>query len=160
MVATEHGDSFQEAIELIGRRWAGVLLRALMVSGNQLRYNQLLAAIPGISDKVLTERLRDLEAAGILERLVDRGPPIRVSYRLTPRGYSLHLALAAVSVWAARRDQGISPGPDCDSRCDGNMDLANQPEGAQAAVSTAAWSGAGRGLRDAGIHRPGREQAR
>jgi DNA-binding HxlR family transcriptional regulator len=64
------------------------------------RFNQLLAGIPGISDRVLTERLRELETEGIVERLVDPGPPVRVSYRLTQRGLDLERALAAVNEWA------------------------------------------------------------
>jgi DNA-binding HxlR family transcriptional regulator len=64
------------------------------------RFNQLLAGIPGISDRVLTERLRELESEGIVERLVDPGPPVRVSYRLTSRGRALEPALRAISDWA------------------------------------------------------------
>ena len=64
------------------------------------RFNQLLAGIPGISDRVLTERLRELESEGIVERLVDPGPPVRVSYRLTSRGHALEPVLAAVTQWA------------------------------------------------------------
>jgi DNA-binding HxlR family transcriptional regulator len=64
------------------------------------RFNQLLAGIPGISDRVLTERLRELESEGIVERLVDPGPPVRVSYRLTARGRALEPALVAVNAWA------------------------------------------------------------
>ena len=52
--------------------------------------------IPGISDRVLTERLRELEYEGLVERLVDPGPPVRVSYRLTPRGRALEPVIASV----------------------------------------------------------------
>jgi len=65
-----------------------------------VRFNQLLTGIPGISDRVLTERLRELETEGIVERLVDPGPPVRVSYQLTARGRSLNSVLAAVDSWA------------------------------------------------------------
>ena len=64
------------------------------------RFNQLLSGIPGISDRVLTERLRELEAEGIVERLVDPGPPVRVSYRLTSRGRALEPVLNSISNWA------------------------------------------------------------
>jgi DNA-binding HxlR family transcriptional regulator len=64
------------------------------------RFNQLLAGIPGISDRVLTERLRELETEGVVERLVDPGPPVRVSYRLTARGRALEPVLTSVSEWA------------------------------------------------------------
>ena len=90
---------FQRAIELIGKRWTGAVIRALMQ--RPVRFNHLLMGIPGISDRVLTERLRELEAEGLVERLVDPGPPVRVSYRLTHRGYALQPVIGAVDLWAA-----------------------------------------------------------
>jgi DNA-binding HxlR family transcriptional regulator len=66
-----------------------------------IRFNQLLTGIPGISDRVLTERLRELETEGIVERLVDPGPPVRVSYQLTARGRDLRPVMASVDAWAA-----------------------------------------------------------
>lgn len=90
---------FQRAIELIGKRWTGAVARALM--SGPVRFNQLLAGIPGISDRVLTERLRELEIEGLVERLVDPGPPVRVSYRLTARGRALEPVIASVDAWAA-----------------------------------------------------------
>jgi len=65
-----------------------------------VRFNQLLTGIPGISDRVLTERLRELETEGIVERLVDPGPPVRVSYRLTARGRALGPVIGSVDAWA------------------------------------------------------------
>jgi DNA-binding HxlR family transcriptional regulator len=59
-----------------------------------------LAGIPGISDRVLTERLRELEQEGLVERLVDPGPPVRVSYRLTARGRAVQPILGAITEWA------------------------------------------------------------
>src|SRR6266513_5249422 len=95
----EYSAPFQRAIELIGKRWTGAVVKALM-SGSA-RFNQLLAGIPGISDRVLTERLRELETEGLVERLVDPGPPVRVSYRLTSRGRALSPVIASVDAWAA-----------------------------------------------------------
>src|ERR1019366_8094933 len=80
----DYSAPFQRAIELIGKRWTGAVVKALIPA--PARFNQLLAGIPGISDRVLTERLRELETEGLVERLVDPGPPVRVSYRLTSRG--------------------------------------------------------------------------
>src|ERR1700731_4059083 len=94
----DHDARFQRAIELIGKRWTGAVVKALMAK--PARFNQLLAGIPGISDRVLTERLRELEQEGLVERLVDPGPPVRVSYRLTSRGRALERVLAAVADWA------------------------------------------------------------
>src|SRR5487761_146136 len=94
----DYSAAFQRAIELIGKRWTGAVVKALLPE--PARFNQLLAGIPGISDRVLTERLRELETEGIVERLVDHGPPVRVSYRLTSRGRALEPVLLAVSDWA------------------------------------------------------------
>ena len=95
----EYSAPFQKAIELIGKRWTGAVVRALLP--RPARFNQLLAGIPGISDRVLTERLRELEMEGIVERLVDPGPPVRVSYRVTARGRALEPVVGAVDDWAA-----------------------------------------------------------
>ena len=85
-------------MELVGKRWTGAVVRALIA--RPARFNHLLSGIPGISDRVLTERLRELELEAIVERLVDPGPPVRVSYRLTQRGLALSPVLAPVDDWA------------------------------------------------------------
>ena len=95
----DYSAPFQRAVELIGRRWSGAVIRALMPGA--VRFNQLLMGIPGISDRVLSERLRELEHAGVLERLVDPGPPLRVHYRLTERGLALRPVLQAIDAWAS-----------------------------------------------------------
>ncbi len=96
--AVDHDVRFQRAIELIGKRWTGAVVKALMT--RPARFNQLLSGIPGISDRVLTERLRELEQEGLVERLVDPGPPVRVTYRLTARGAAVQPVLGAISEWA------------------------------------------------------------
>ncbi|HEX6487861.1 MAG TPA: helix-turn-helix domain-containing protein [Candidatus Dormibacteraeota bacterium] len=94
----DHHHGFQKAIELVGKRWSGAVIAALLPG--PARFNQLLGGIPNISDRVLTERLRELEAAAVVERLVDPGPPVRVSYRLTARGRALEPVVQAVTTWA------------------------------------------------------------
>ncbi len=82
-----HGASctqFQHAIEFIGRRWNGAILFVLL--DGPCRFNELLARVPNISDRLLTERLRELEAAGMVTRDVQPGPPVRVVYELTETG--------------------------------------------------------------------------
>src|SRR2546421_10591020 len=96
--AIDYSAPFQRAIELIGKRWTGAVIRALM--SRPARFNQLLMGIPGISDRVLTERLRELEYEGLVERLVDPGPPVRVSYRLTQRGRAPQQVIESVDAWA------------------------------------------------------------
>src|SRR5215470_20412840 len=95
----DYSAPFQRAIELIGKRWTGAVVKALLPA--PARFNHLLVGIPGISDRVLTERLRELETEGMVDRLVDPGPPVRVSYRLTVRGCALSPVIASVDAWAA-----------------------------------------------------------
>jgi DNA-binding HxlR family transcriptional regulator len=89
---------FQYTLELIGRRWVGAILRALM--GPPRRFNEILAAIPGLSDRLLTERLRELETEGIVARVVHACRPVRVTYELTSCGRSLEPVIRSVSEWA------------------------------------------------------------
>ncbi|HYZ15080.1 MAG TPA: helix-turn-helix domain-containing protein [Candidatus Acidoferrum sp.] len=91
---------YQFVIELLGQRWVGAIARVL-VSG-PARFNEILAAIPGLSDRLLTERLRELERHGIVSRVVSIERPLRVTYRLTECGRSLEAILASVADWAER----------------------------------------------------------
>ncbi len=91
---------FHQAVELIGRRWTGAIVQILQQG--PFRFNELLSVIPGLSDRLLTERLRELEAAAIVVRTVDPGPPVRVAYTLTPAGADLESTLQALSEWAER----------------------------------------------------------
>lgn len=89
---------FHEAIELIGSRWAGAILNALL--GGRARYAELRSAIPEINDRMLSERLRELEREGIVKRLVTPDSPVRVEYELSEKGRALEKALRAVAAWA------------------------------------------------------------
>ena len=89
---------FHYAVELIGRRWTGAILRALM--GGATRYSDITNAVPGLSDRLLSERLRELESEGIVERTVIPEMPVRIEYRLTEKGESLESVLVSVSNWA------------------------------------------------------------
>ena len=91
---------YHKAIELIGRRWTGAIVRTL-VSGPH-RFNELLSAIPGISDRLLTERLRELESEGLVLRTVLPESPVRVIYELTDCGRDLEPALEQIGRWAER----------------------------------------------------------
>jgi DNA-binding HxlR family transcriptional regulator len=100
---------FQRAADLIGRRWNPMILRALQ-SGVS-RYSDLKAGIPQISDTVLSERLKELEAAGLLEREVTRAAPVRVDYRLTERGRDLCSVMTELAGWAERwADEPVATG--------------------------------------------------
>ena len=89
---------FHHAVELIGRRWTGAIVRALC--GGPLRFNELLSTIPGLSDRLLTERLRELEREHIVSRVGGPGPPVRVQYSLTERGIELEPIVRALGDWA------------------------------------------------------------
>lgn len=91
---------FHKAIELIGKRWTGAIVRVLL--GGPRRFNELLAAVPGMSDRLLTERLRELEAEKLISREVQPGSPVRVVYALTCAGAELQVALDALGHWAER----------------------------------------------------------
>jgi DNA-binding HxlR family transcriptional regulator len=89
---------YHEAIELIGKRWTGAIVQALV--GGPLRFSELSASIPQISDRLLSTRLKELERNGIVEREVLGGTPVHVQYRLTEKGHALGPALAAIRGWA------------------------------------------------------------
>jgi DNA-binding HxlR family transcriptional regulator len=90
---------YHTALELIGRRWNGDILRALFHGAR--RFGDLRATIPEISDRMLSERLKELEAAGLVSRTVIAETPVRIEYELTPSGYALESVMRAVLVWAA-----------------------------------------------------------
>lgn len=91
---------YQHAVELLGRRWIGAIVRALMTDPR--RFNELLATIPGLSDRLLTERLRELEREGLVRRRVAELRPVRVSYELTESGRSLDPVIRTIADWAER----------------------------------------------------------
>jgi DNA-binding HxlR family transcriptional regulator len=86
------------AFELLGRRWTGVILGTL--SDRPASFRELVRAVPGISDSMLSTRLAVLTNAGLLTRSVDEGPPLSVSYQLTHAGRALLPALEQISHWA------------------------------------------------------------
>jgi DNA-binding HxlR family transcriptional regulator len=86
------------AFGFLGKRWSGVVLGSL--AGGPAGFRELTRAVTGISDSVLSERLSELTAAGLILRTVDEGPPVAVSYSLTPAGQALVPALHALADWA------------------------------------------------------------
>lgn len=92
--------SYHHAVELIGRRWNGAILRELLMGTH--RFGEIRVAIPQLTDKMLARRLRQLEAEGLVVRTVIADTPVRVEYTLTERGHDLESAVAALSQWADR----------------------------------------------------------
>ena len=99
---------YHRAVELIGRRWTGAIIQALLPGA--ARYAAIREAIPEISDRMLSERLRELETEGLLTRQVFADLPVRVEYALTDKGRALQPALAAISVWAERWVEPVGMG--------------------------------------------------
>jgi len=91
---------FHAAIELIGKRWTGAIVAAL--TEGPLRFGELARAVPGLSDRLLSQRLRELESEGLVERDVVPGTPVRVTYSLTEKGTDLQPALQELRIWAQR----------------------------------------------------------
>ena len=89
---------YLHAVELVGRRWTGTILRALL--RGPARYHELRDSVPEISDRMLSERLRELEAEGIVTRSVIPATPVRVEYVLTDKGRALENAIVAIADWA------------------------------------------------------------
>jgi DNA-binding HxlR family transcriptional regulator len=97
--ACERGDAaLARAFVFLGKRWNGVVLGSLR--DGPAGFRELSRATGGISDSVLSDRLSDLVAAGLIARTVDEGPPVAVSYALTERGEALMPALAQLARWA------------------------------------------------------------
>ena len=90
--------NYHRAVELIGRRWAGSIIRALLPG--RARYCELSVAIPDISDRMLAERLRELEGEGIVTRSVIPSSPVRIEYELTEKGRALEETVTAIARWA------------------------------------------------------------
>ena len=89
------------AVELVGKRWTGAIL-AVLLEGGAMRFSEIAQAVPDLSDRLLSERMKELEARGIVERRVLPGTPARVEYELTDMGRELAPALAALKGWAHR----------------------------------------------------------
>jgi DNA-binding HxlR family transcriptional regulator len=92
---------YHEAVELIGRRWTGAIV-AVLLDGGPLRFSEISHAVPELSDRLLSERMKELEARGVVTRNVDPGPPVKVLYELTDMGRSLEPALQELKSWARR----------------------------------------------------------
>ncbi len=90
---------YHEAVELIGRRWSGAIVEVLLQSP-ALRFSEIAQAVPQISDRLLSERMKELETRGLVAREVRPGRPVRVEYSLTPMGCALAPALAELKAWA------------------------------------------------------------
>ncbi len=90
-----------EAVELIGKRWSGAII-VVLIDGGPLRFSEIAQAIPQLSDRLLSERMKELEARGIVERRVHPESPARVEYALTDMGWELAPTLEQLKSWSHR----------------------------------------------------------
>ncbi|QQE81188.1 helix-turn-helix transcriptional regulator [Alicyclobacillus sp. SO9] len=89
---------FKQAFDLLGKRWSGLILRTLC--GGPRRFSEIAAIIPDMSERMLSERFRELEHADIVKRTVYPDTPIRIEYELTEKGKALQPVVEAVQTWA------------------------------------------------------------
>src|ERR671916_569867 len=82
---------YHRAVELIGKRWTGAIVAVLM--DGPLHFSEIRRLVPEISDRLLSERLKELEAEGVVARRVIDGSPVRTEYSLTPKGKALEPAV-------------------------------------------------------------------
>ena len=90
-----------EVFGLIGKRWNGQIIALLLQ--REARFSELAHTIEGISERMLSERLRELEEGGIVKRNVEPGPPVRVTYALTVSGRALEPSMTALRAWAEQQ---------------------------------------------------------
>ncbi|MBD2864876.1 MULTISPECIES: winged helix-turn-helix transcriptional regulator [Paenibacillus] len=91
---------FETAFELLGKRWTGLIIQVLM--NGPMRFKDISSMIPDMSDRMLTERFKELEQAGIVVRHVYPEMPIRIEYELTEKGTALRPVMNAVQEWGDR----------------------------------------------------------
>ena len=91
---------YHRAVELVGKRWTGAILLVLL--DGPLRFSEIRQLVPDLSDRLLSERLKELEAEDIVERRVLAGAPVRVEYGLTRKGMALEPSVRALKSWANR----------------------------------------------------------
>ncbi|MBU5590239.1 helix-turn-helix transcriptional regulator [Clostridium sp. MSJ-4] len=91
---------FQCAFSLLGKKWTGLIVRVLL--DGPKRFSDIKALIPELSDRMLTERFRELESEGIIKRSVYSEIPVRIEYELTEKGKDLENAMNEVQKWAEK----------------------------------------------------------
>ncbi len=91
---------FENAFELLGKRWTGLIIRTLL--NGQNRFSDIAEAIPNMSARMLTERFKELEKEGIIVRKVYPETPVRIEYELTEKGRDLQSAMDEIQKWAEK----------------------------------------------------------
>lgn len=105
---SEPESGITRVFQVLGKRWTGLVLAALMNGPGH--FAQLRRAVPGISERMLSDRLTELAALALVVRTVEEGPPLRVSYKLTEAGLALRPAMTELTVWADEHLPGEAAG--------------------------------------------------
>jgi DNA-binding HxlR family transcriptional regulator len=98
-------EDVRRAADLLERRWLISIVCA--ACSGEVRFNAFIDAVQGISPRMLSERLRDLERAGLIERRVLPDSPPSVEYHLTPRGRALEPLIEALRAYAAGEEAAL-----------------------------------------------------
>jgi DNA-binding HxlR family transcriptional regulator len=88
---------YESAAEILGKKWTGLIIRVLL--GGPKRFKDIKEQIPEMSDKMLTDRMKELEAVGILTRTVYPEMPVRIEYELTEKGKNLEEVILSIQSW-------------------------------------------------------------
>lgn len=92
---------FEQTFSILGKRWNGLIIDVLLEDGTQ-RFGELATKIPNLSDRVLAERLKELELNKIVERIEDKENSKKVEYRLTAKGLDLKEAMGEIQKWSEK----------------------------------------------------------
>jgi DNA-binding HxlR family transcriptional regulator len=98
---------YEVAMDIIGKKWTGLIIRVLM--DGPKRFKDIKSQIPEMSDRMLTERMKELEAVGIVKRNVYPETPVRIEYALTDKGISLKNIINAIQEWSEQWVDHCSP---------------------------------------------------
>ena len=89
---------YERAVLILGKRWTALIVRTLL--SRPRRFSDMTTIIPGLSDRLLSERLKELESCGIVQRRVFAETPVRIEYTLTGKGHELQHVVQAIQYWA------------------------------------------------------------
>ncbi len=102
-------EAMTQVFSLLGKRWSGLIIATLLEG--PARFSRIVRLVPGVSERMLSERLTELTRAGLVDREVEEGPPVNVRYRLTDRGEALRPALAELERWGHEQLLGSPADP-------------------------------------------------
>ncbi|GGG75522.1 winged helix-turn-helix transcriptional regulator [Paenibacillus radicis (ex Gao et al. 2016)] len=88
---------YEAAVDVLGKKWTGLIIRVLL--GGPKRFKDIKGQIADMSDKMLTDRMKELESQGIVKRTVFPEMPVRIEYELTEKGHNLQPVIESIQAW-------------------------------------------------------------